>query len=62
MTFGFTFLWIGNWFDLSLRKADNGTGYIFELKQKNGLYNNYNRNDTNQKPFQIQMGQWLKEF
>ena len=59
---GFTFLWIGNWFDLSLRKADNGTGYIFLLKQKNGLYNNYNRNDTNQKPFQIQMGQWLKEF
>ena len=60
MTFGFTFLWIGNWFDLSLRKADNGTGYIFRLKQKNGLYNidNY----YNHEPFQIEIGQWNKEF
>ena len=62
MTFGFTFLWIGNWFDLSLRKADNGTGYILVLYQENGLYNNDNWNDTNHEPFQIEMGQWLKEF
>jgi len=54
------FLLIGDWFGFSLRKADNGTGYIFRLYQKNGLYNFYN--DTNKEPFQIEMGQWHKEF
>ena len=52
------FLLIGDWFGLSTRKADNGTGYIFRLNQKNDLY----FYDTNQKPFQIKKGQWHKEF
>ena len=55
-----TFLWIGDWFGLSTRKADNGTGYFLRLKQHNGLFNCYH--DTNEEPFQIHMGQWLKEF
>ena len=56
------FLWIEDWFGLSTRKADNGTGYILRLYQNNGLYNDNDYHDTNQEPFQIHMGQWLKEF
>ena len=56
------FVDIGNWFGLSTRKADNGTGYILRLKQNNGLYNDDYNHDTNQEPFQIHMEQWLKEF
>ena len=33
-----SFLWIGGWFGLETRKADNGTGDILLLCQKNGLY------------------------
>ena len=58
----YAFLRIGGWFGLSTRKADNGTGYILRLKQTNGLYNDNDRHDTNQEPFQIHMRQWLKEF
>ena len=54
------FLRIRDWFGSSTRKADNGTGYILCLWQKNGLSNGWH--DTNQEPFQIHMGQWLKEF
>ena len=57
-----TFLCIGDWFRLSTRKADNGTGYILRLCQNNGLYNNNFSYNTNQEPFQIHMEQWLKEF
>ena len=55
------FLRIGNWFGLSLEKADNGTGYFLRLLQKNGLHSD-GWLDTNQEPFQIHMRQWLKEF
>jgi len=59
---GHAFLVIGDWFCLSTRKADDGTGYILRLSQKNGLHNDNTFHDTNQEPFQIHMGQWLKEF
>jgi len=58
----YVFLGIGDWFYLSTRKANNGTGYILCLIQRNGLYNDNLWYDTNQEPFQIHMGQWLKEF
>ena len=57
-----SFLWIGDWFGLSTRKAGNGTGYILCLCQNNGLYNNNLSYNANQGPFQIHLGQWLKEF
>ena len=57
------FLLIGDWFGLAFRKADNGHGYILRLFQNNGLYNQGpDYNDTNQTPFSIHFGQWLKEF